>query len=91
MPSCELSIRVTPRAGRDECVGEHDGAIKVKLAAAPVKGAANKALLALLSKRLGVPKCDLEIVGGETARLKRLRIEGLTEAEARRRLLGEMS
>jgi uncharacterized protein (TIGR00251 family) len=91
MPSCELLIRVTPRSSRDECVGESDGAIKVKLAAAPVKGAANKALLALLSKRLHVPRSDMEIVGGETARLKRLRVQGLDEATARARLLGDLS
>jgi len=89
MPSCELTIRVTPRASRDECVGEREGVLCVKLAAAPVKGAANKALLALLSKRLRVPKGDIEIVGGATARLKRLRIAGLEEATARERLLGD--
>jgi len=91
MPSCELLIRVIPRASRDECVGESEGAIKVKLAAAPVKGAANKALLALLSKRLGVPKSDIELLAGATGRLKRLRIEGLGETVARQRLLGEAS
>jgi uncharacterized protein (TIGR00251 family) len=91
MPSCELLIRVTPRASRDEVVGESDGAIKVKLGAAPVKGAANKALLALLSKRLRVPKSDLELISGETGRLKRLRIEGLAETVARQRLLGDVS
>ena len=91
MPSCELTIRVTPRSGRDEFVGEHDGAIKVKLAAAPVKGAANKALLELLSRRLRVPKSDIELLAGETGRLKRLRIAGVTMDEARRRLLGDAS
>jgi hypothetical protein len=88
MPSCELRLRVTPRAGRDEVTGEREGEITVRLSAAPVKGAANKALLAFLSKRLGVPRSALEIVGGETARHKRLHLEGLDEATARQRLLG---
>lgn len=87
MSTCELPIRVTPRASREEVAGEREGAISVKLTAAPVKGAANKALLAFLSKRLAVPKSALEIVAGETGRLKRLRIEGLDETTARQRLL----
>ena len=91
MPSCELAVRVTPRASREEITGERNGAITIKLTAPPVKGAANKALLALLSKRLGVPKSALEITGGETARLKRLRVEGLDEHAVRERLLGDAS
>jgi len=87
MPSCELSLRVTPRARRDEITGARAGAITVKLSAAPVKGAANKALLAFLSKRLDLPKSALQIISGETGRNKRLHIDGLDEATARARLL----
>lgn len=88
MSECVLRIRVTPRSGR-EAVGEmRDGEIQVKLTAPPVDGAANKALLKLLSKRLGVPRSSLEITGGETARHKRVRVEGLSEDAALERLLG---
>lgn len=89
MSSCRLAIRVIPRARREEVVGERGESITIKLVAPPVKGAANKALVALLSRRLGVSPGAITLVGGETAREKRLVIEGLTESEARARLLSE--
>lgn len=88
MDACELRLRVIPRARKNEIVGERAGLLAVKLTAVPVKGAANQALLKFLGDRLDVPGRCLTIVGGETSREKRLHIEGLTEAEARRRLLG---
>ena len=89
MASCQLRIRVTPRAKRDEVVGERGDLVAIKLTAAPVKGAANKALLAFLSRRLNLPQHCLAIAGGETSREKRLEIRGLDADEARRRLLSE--
>ncbi|MEN6549310.1 MAG: DUF167 domain-containing protein [Armatimonadia bacterium] len=89
MSSCSLAIRVIPRASREEVSGERGDSITIRLTAAPVKGAANKALLAFLGKRLGVPKSALSIVGGETSRDKRLHVEGLDETTARALLLGE--
>lgn len=91
MPSCIIPIRVIPRASRDEISGERGESITVRLRAVPVKGAANKALLQFLSKRLDVPKSQLEIVGGETSREKRLQVEGLSQETVRARLLGEIS
>jgi uncharacterized protein (TIGR00251 family) len=88
MAACQLRLRVTPRARRNEVVGERGDMLAVKLTAAPVKGAANKALLQFLAERLGLPPRCLAIVGGETSREKRLAVEGLTESEARARLLG---
>ena len=87
MPACDIRIRVIPRAAREEVRGERGDSITIKLTAAPVKGAANKALIAFLSKRLAVSKSDLEIVGGETSREKRLHVEGLDEPTVRTRLL----
>lgn len=76
-----LSIRVTPKASKTGMVGiiaMADGrpALAVRLAAPPVDGAANAELVAFLSKTLGVRKSDVAIVGGETARLKRVAITG---------------
>jgi len=88
MPSCDIRIRVIPRAARDEVSGERGESITIKLTAAPVKGAANKALIEFLSRRLSVSKSDLEIIGGEKARQKRLHVEGLDETTVRIRLLG---
>lgn len=67
---------MTPRGGRDSLsagTGEHFSA---RLAAAPVDGAANAALIALVAKAFGVAKRDVTIVGGATARLKRLSVKG---------------
>lgn len=91
MPACDIRIHVIPRAAREEVRGERGESITIKLTAAPVKGAANRALIAFLSKRLEIPRRDLEIIGGETSREKRLRVEGLDEATVRARLLGEES
>jgi uncharacterized protein (TIGR00251 family) len=58
----------------------------VKVTAPPVEGLANKALVALLSEKLGIAKKDIEITSGKSSRLKSLRIHGLTEADVARLL-----
>ena len=59
----------------------------IRLAAPPVEGAANEALVAFLSEALGLPRRSVTIISGDTSRDKRVRIEGLDEATARERLL----
>ena len=76
-----------PRAGRSGIAGLREGALLVKLAAAPVDGAANQELIALLAKALRIPKRDITIVLGERARTKRVRIAGLDRDEALARLI----
>ena len=76
-----LAGRLTPNGGRDAIEGVETGAdgedhLKVRVTAVPEKGKANKALIALVAKRLGVPKSSITIISGETARKKILRIEG---------------
>ena len=72
-----LDIRVIPRAGRTGCAGVRNGALLVRLAAAPVDGAANAELLAFLARELGVPKQKLVLISGEKARAKRVRVIGV--------------
>jgi len=72
-----FEVRVAPRASRDAVGGQHDGALKVSLTAPPVEGAANAALIKLLSKRLGVAKQAIEVVSGAQRRNKRLRVVGV--------------
>ncbi|MDK4705861.1 MULTISPECIES: DUF167 domain-containing protein [unclassified Rhizobium] len=79
-----LSVRLTPNGGRDAIDGLETAAdgecyLKARVSAAPEKGKANKALIALLSKSLGIPKSTLALIGGDTARKKILRIEGEPE------------
>jgi uncharacterized protein (TIGR00251 family) len=81
-----LKVRVVPRAGRTSFAGRRGDAIVVRLAAAPVDGAANDALIAFLAASLDCPQRRIAIVAGEKSRDKRLRIEGLTLAELDRRL-----
>ncbi len=84
-----LKIRVQPRAGRTEVVGPHGGALKIRLAAPPVDGAANQALVAFLAKRLGLPKTSLEIRRGHKGRLKSVWVKGLDEQTARAALIDQ--
>ena len=67
-----FDIYVQPRSGQNRIVGLHADALKVKIKAPPVEGAANKMCIAVLAKALNVPKSALEIVSGHTARTKRV-------------------
>jgi uncharacterized protein (TIGR00251 family) len=83
-----FSVRVIPRSSRTEIVGEHDGMLKVKLAAPPVEGAANAELVKLFAKKLRVAKSSVTIVSGETSKTKRLRVDGV-DAERLRSVLAD--
>jgi uncharacterized protein (TIGR00251 family) len=86
MPAALLSIRVIPRARRTEITGRRGDAVVVRLAAPPVDGAANDALIAYLAERLGIPRRQVAIRRGETARDKVIEIEGIAPADVLRRL-----
>jgi len=83
---CSLTVRVVPRAGRSQIAGERGQALLVRLAAPPVEGAANEALVAFLADALDVPRRAVAILSGERSRDKRLRVEGMTAAVAAARL-----
>jgi uncharacterized protein (TIGR00251 family) len=78
-----FELRVSPRASRDALAGVHAGALKLSLTAAPVDGAANQAVIALLAKVLDVPKRSVRIVRGEHARKKVVCVEGVDAARVR--------
>lgn len=81
-----LLVRVTPRAGQDVIAGVRQGALLVRLAAAPVDGAANDALVRLLAETLEVPRRSVTLVSGERSRTKRVHVAGLTAAAVDARL-----
>lgn len=81
-----FAVRVVPRAGRTGVAGIRGDALLVRLAAAPVDGAANEALVACLAAAFDCPKRDVAIVSGHTSRHKRVAISGLTEAQVTARL-----
>jgi hypothetical protein len=80
--TCKLLVKVQPNAGRNEVVGLNGGVWKLKIAAPPDKGKANRALIEFLSDKLGVRKDSIAILKGETSHNKMLAIEGLNSAEA---------
>lgn len=76
----EFDVHVVPRASRSKVVGMHDGNLKVALAAPPVDGAANDALVALLASLLKTPKSAVRLVRGQTSRRKTLAVDGVDVA-----------
>jgi uncharacterized protein len=84
-----LHVRVQPRASRDGIAGwRPDGALSVRVTAAPVNGRANAAVGILLAAALGVRESSVEIVRGATGRDKYVRVAGLTKNDVIRRLGG---
>lgn len=81
-----LRVRVRPRASRDEIAGERAGALLVRVTAPPAEGRANDAVRKLVAKALEIPPSRVSVVQGQSARDKLLRLEGLSAAEAARRL-----
>jgi uncharacterized protein (TIGR00251 family) len=72
----EFRVKVVPKSSRTELVGYlPDGTWKVKVAAAPEKGKANRALCEFLAEKLGVAKSKVHIIAGETSQLKRIRVD----------------
>ncbi|WP_455198659.1 DUF167 family protein [Kaarinaea lacus] len=69
-----LDIRVQPRASRDEIVGLHDDALKIRITAPPQDGKANIHLIRFLSEVFGTPRSRIELISGQTGRKKRIRI-----------------
>ena len=85
-----LTVRVTPRAGRNAVGGlGADGHLHVRVTAAPAEGAANKAVVRLIARALAVPPSRVAIVAGASARTKMLEIAGLDDAVVRARLAGQ--
>ena len=73
-------VQVAPRSSRSEIVGEHNGSLRVRLAAPPVDGAANKELIHVLAKTFKVSRNAVTIVSGHSGRLKQVSIEGVSES-----------
>jgi len=83
-----LRFHIVPNAKTDKVIGEHEGAIKVKLRAPAVEGKANAALRCFLAEKLNVAQHAIVLERGLRSRNKVIRINGLSEEDVRRRLLG---
>ena len=84
-----MKLRIVPNAKRDEVVGAHGDAVKIKVAAPALDGKANEALLGFVAVKLCVHRRDIALITGEKSRDKRIEIASLDAAEARARLLAE--
>jgi uncharacterized protein (TIGR00251 family) len=83
-----IQVRVQPNAARNEVVGFADGVLQVRVAAPPIKGKANRELVAFLSHVLMVSKSRVAILRGHTAKNKVIAVSGLSQEEIGRRLSG---
>ncbi len=86
-----FAVYAQPRASRNEIAGEHGDALKIRLAAPPVEGAANTELVSFLAKTLGVSRSAVRLLKGERGRHKLVEVEGLDAEEVARRLGREPS
>jgi uncharacterized protein (TIGR00251 family) len=76
-----LPVRAHPGARRNEIRGEQDGMLKVSVTQAPEKGKANKAVIELLGKKLGLKKSRIELLSGETSHQKRFLVRSIKPDE----------
>ena len=83
-----VRVHAQPRASRTEIVGEHDGALKIRLAAPPVDGAANEELVRHVAKRVGVARSRVRVLTGDTSRAKVVEIDDADATAVREALLG---
>jgi len=84
-----FAVHVVPRASRSEITGEHDGTLRVRIAAPPVAGAANRELIRVLAKSLKLPQNAVEIVSGVNSKRKVVRIHGADAAKLEQLILSK--
>jgi hypothetical protein len=76
-----LDLHIQPGAKKTEVVGRHGDALKIRLAAPPVDGKANAALIAYIAAKVGAGRTAVEVISGQTSRAKRLRVTGIAPAD----------
>ena len=82
-----FAVRIVPRASRSEIAGEHNGALRIRIAAPPVEGAANRELIRLLAKSFRLPQNAVEIISGAASKSKIVHIAGADSARLEQMIL----
>ena len=85
--SCRLKVKAVPGASRSEIVGRLGEALKIRVAAPPEGGKANREILELLAERLGLPAASVTLVSGAASSAKVVELRGITAEQAWARLL----
>lgn len=85
-PDCRLRVRLTPKGGQDAFIKWEADTLYVRVAAPPVHGAANRTLIALLSKALGIAKSRVSILSGETSWDKTIQFKGISDSDLKARI-----
>jgi uncharacterized protein (TIGR00251 family) len=87
--SVSFTVRVQPRASKNEIAGTMGGALKIRLQAPAVENRANEALVEFLAQLLKTPKSTVRILSGEHSRIKRVEIRSVTKQQVLNLLLHE--
>ncbi len=78
-----ITVFAQPKAAKNEVIGPHNGAVKIKITAPPIEGRANEAIIEFLSELFKIPKRSIQLYRGGTSRNKIFELEGVTVEEAR--------
>jgi len=76
-----VSVKIQPNSSKDRVIGEYADRIKIAVTVSPEKGKANKAVIKVFSKWLGVKSSDIQIISGETSRDKEVFVRNITEED----------
>lgn len=86
MTTTIIQVKVIPNAAQDKIEGWREDVLRVRIRAVPEKGKANEALISYLAEKLDISKSSISLVSGQSARIKRVAVEGLTREEIEKRL-----
>ena len=79
--SITIQVKITPNAPKNQILGWKEGVLRIKIRGVPEKGKVNKELIAFLAECLQISQSQIEIISGHTSRIKRLKIEGVSEGD----------
>ncbi len=89
LSSKTLTLKVTPNASKNQIIGWEGDLLRVRIKGVPEKGRVNEELIDFLAETLEIAKSDIEIESGHTSRIKRLRIDGLSQEQINAKLPGK--
>jgi len=84
-----FQIKVTPNAAKNQIIGYEEGVLRLRIRGVPEKGRVNEELIEFLAETLNLAKSEIAILSGHTSRLKRLKIEGLTQEQFNAKILSK--